>query len=162
MIAPAVQWQWLPFAALDGASVHAMLLARQQVFVLEQQCLYPDIDARDLHAMHLLGWRQAAAGKSSQDTAELLAYLRCMGPQSPADDVVFGRVLVAESARRSGLGRQLMHEGLARARAQFPGHRLRLSAQAHLQQFYAEHGFACISDIYLEDDIPHVTMVRAG
>ena len=149
-----LRWQWAPFASLDGAAVHAMLEARQQVFVLEQRCLYPDIDALDLDAHHLLGW-------SERDGAPALAaYLRCLAPGVHAPETVLGRVLTTAAWRGQGLGRQLMAEGIRRAEAAHPGHRIRLSAQAHLAHFYAGFGFRRVSEIYLEDDTPHVAMLR--
>jgi len=149
-----VRWQWAPFAALDGAAVHAMLEARQQVFVLEQRCLYPDIDALDRDAHHLLGWCEDG------DVPVLAAYLRCLAPGAHASETVLGRVLTAAGWRGLGLGRQLMGEGIRCAEAMHPGHRVRISAQAHLENFYAGFGFRRVSDIYLEDDIPHIAMLR--
>ena len=154
-----IDWQWAHFDALDGTAVHAMFAVRQQVFVLEQRCLYPDIDGRDPQVRHLLGWR------TQEGVRELIAYLRCFmpgttGPQALQEEAVIGRVLTAANVRGQGVGRQLMAEGLRRIEHEFPGVRIRLSAQAHLQAFYAGFGFAGISDVYLEDGIPHVDMRR--
>ena len=150
----SVRWQWAPFAELDGVTVHAMLAARQQVFVLEQQCLYPDIDALDGAAHHLLGWCEAGA------EPRLVAYLRCIAPGVHAEETVLGRVLTSADRRGLGLGRELMHTGIDCAEKKYPGYRIRLSAQAHLEKFYASVGFQRVSDIYLEDDIPHIAMLR--
>lgn len=149
-----IEWQWVRFAALDGADVHAMLALRQQVFMLEQRCLYPDIDGRDPLAWHLLGWRQHA------DERELIAYLRCFAPGTLYAEAAIGRVVIAMHMRKQGVGGQLMQEGLRHIEREYPGTRVRLSAQAHLQSFYAGLGFAGISDVYLEDDIPHIDMLR--
>lgn len=154
-----IDWQWARFDALDGAAVHAMLAARQQVFVLEQRCLYPDIDGRDPQARHLLGWQGQGSAR------ELVAYLRCFMPgttelQTFNEEAVIGRVLTTANVRGQGVGRQLMAEGIHRIEREFPGARIRLSAQAHLQAFYAGFGFAVISDVYLEDGIPHIDMLR--
>lgn len=150
----AIDWQWAGFDALDAAAVHAMLAARQQVFVLEQRCLYPDIDGRDPQARHLLGWRTQGSAR------ELAAYLRCFAPGTMCEEAVIGRVLTTAGARGQGVGRQLMEEGLRRVAHAFPGARIRLSAQAHLQDFYAGLGFAGVSGVYLEDGIPHIDMLR--
>jgi ElaA protein len=134
-----------------------MFAARQQVFVLEQQCLYPDIDGLDPRAHHLLGWA-IGDGEST-----LVAYLRCFAPQAKGadqNDVVMGRVLTVQAVRRKGLGRQLMEEGIRRVEHHFPACRIRVSAQQHLQRFYGDFGFITVSDGYLEDGIPHVDMCR--
>lgn len=149
-----IDWQWAPLDELDGRAVHAILRLRQQVFVLEQTCLYPDIDALDLEAHHLLGWQRVDGVRT------LRAYLRCIPPGAHYDEIAIGRVLTAEEVRGQGCGSALMNEGIRRAEAQFPGHRIRISAQAHLERFYTGFGFARVSDIYLEDEIPHIAMLR--
>ncbi|WP_293776075.1 GNAT family N-acetyltransferase [uncultured Oxalicibacterium sp.] len=150
----SIAWQWAPFDALDGVTVHAMLQARQQVFVLEQQCLYADIDALDLRAHHLLGWHIVDGVKT------LVAYLRCIAPGDHYAEIAIGRVLTVATVRNQGLGLALMTEGIRQAEACFPGHCIRISAQAHLARFYGALGFERTSDIYLEDDIPHIAMLR--
>jgi len=149
-----IDWQWAPFKALDGAAVHTMLGARQQVFVLEQRCLYADIDALDLQAHHLLGWRTISGVKT------LVAYLRCIAPGDHYAEIAIGRVLTTAIARGQGVGAVLMAEGIRQAEACFPEHRIRISAQAHLERFYGAFGFERISEPYLEDDIPHIAMLR--
>ncbi len=152
-----ITWQWAAFDEIDGPTVHAMMAARQQVFVLEQQCLYPDIDGLDPRAYHLLGW-QVGDGER-----KLTAYLRCFAPRAKdadQNDVVLGRVLTVQAVRGKGLGRQLMAEGMRRVEQHFPGCRVRISAQQHLQRFYGDFGFVAVSDGYLEDGIPHVDMHR--
>jgi ElaA protein len=147
-----ITWQWAAFAELDVASLCAVLAARQDVFVLEQQCLYADIDGRDQRAFHLIG-RQ-------QDTQELVAYLRCFAPGDHTPEAAFGRVLTVQSMRGRGMGKQLMAEGLRRVAQHFPGAAIRISAQEHLANFYGEFGFVPVSDAYLEDGIPHIAMLR--
>jgi ElaA protein len=152
-----IVWQWMAFDELDGVAMHAMLAARQQVFVLEQQCLYPDIDGLDPHARHLLGWQDSDGVKT------LIAYLRCFAPHAKnvdQGDVVMGRVLTLQAVRGTGTGRQLMAEGIRRVEQDFPDCRMRISAQQHLQRFYGDFGFVTVSDSYLEDGIPHVDMIR--
>lgn len=150
-----IRWQWAPFDALDGAAVHAMLALRQQVFVLEQQCLYADIDGRDPRALHLLGWLDDGNGAS-----QLAAYLRVFAPGDKCEEAAIGRVLTASFVRGQGIGRALMAEGVHRTAQVFPDARIRISAQQHLQAFYREFGFAPVSDGYLEDGIPHIDMLR--
>ena len=148
-----IAWQWAAFGELDGAAVYAMLAARQDVFVLEQQCLYADIDGKDQRAHHLLGW-QEQNGKRI-----LLACLRCFAPGEQQAEAVLGRVLTVQAVRGTGVGKQLMAEGLRRVQQHYPGSAIRISAQEHLQRFYSGFGFQAVSDAYMEDGIPHIAML---
>ena len=149
---PVITWQWAAFGELDGATLCAIFAARQDVFVLEQQCLYADIDGNDQRAFHLIA-RQEGSG-------QLVAYLRCFAPGDKYPEAAVGRVLTVQSMRGLGLGRQLMAEGIRRIEQYFPGSAIRISAQEHLARFYGELGFHRVSDTYLEDGIPHIEMLR--
>ena len=149
-----IEWQWSSFADLAVADLYEMLALRQQVFVLEQTCLYPDIDGLDPDAHHLLGWR-TVDGKR-----ELAATLRCLAPGTKYDEMSLGRVVTSPSARGTGLGRELVAQGIACAERLHPGHAIRIGAQAHLETFYAGFGFRTVSAPYDEDGIPHIDMLR--
>lgn len=151
-----ITWQWAAFDELDAATLCAVLAARQDVFVLEQQCLYPDIDGKDQHAFHLIGREQ----ELQQNSQELVAYLRCFAPGDHYPEAALGRVLTVQSARGRGYGKQLMAEGIRQVAQHFPGSAIRISAQEHLEHFYGEFGFLRDSDSYLEDGIPHIAMLR--
>jgi ElaA protein len=149
-----IDWQWTPFNDLTPAQLYAMLALRQQVFVLEQTCLYPDIDGLDPDAHHLLGWH-TVDGKR-----ELAATLRCLAPGVKYDEMSLGRVVTSPSTRGSGMGHQLIAEGISRAEALHPGHGIRIGAQAHLERFYGGYGFVTVTAPYDEDGILHVDMLR--
>ena len=149
-----IEWQWSSFAGLAVADLYEMLALRQQVFVLEQTCLYPDIDGLDPDAHHLLGWR-TVDGKR-----ELAATLRCLAPGVKYDEMSLGRVVTSPSARGTGLGRELVAQGIACAVRLHPGHAIRIGAQAHLETFYAGFGFRTVSAPYDEDGILHIDMLR--
>lgn len=151
-----IAWQWAAFDELDAATLCAVLAARQDVFVLEQQCLYADIDGKDQRAFHLIGREQ----ELQQNSQELVAYLRCFAPGDHYPEAALGRVLTVQSARGRGVGKQLMAEGIRRVAQYFPGSAIRISAQAHLERFYREFGFLRDSDTYLEDGIPHIAMLK--
>jgi ElaA protein len=151
-----IRWQWSGFAGLTAAQLYAMLALRQEVFVLEQACLYPDIDGLDPGAHHLLGWREADGRQ------ELVAHLRCLAPGAKYAEMSIGRVVTSPAARGSGLGRELVAQGIALARELHPGHAIRIGAQAHLERFYAGFGFATVSAPYDEDGILHVDMLLAA
>ncbi|WP_036176373.1 GNAT family N-acetyltransferase [Massilia sp. 9096] len=149
-----IEWQWNSFADLTVAELYEMLALRQQVFVLEQTCLYPDIDGLDTGAHHLLGWR------SVDGRRELAASLRCLAPGAKYDEMSLGRVVTSPAARGTGLGRDLVAQGILHAQRLHPGHAIRIGAQAHLERFYGSFGFVTISEPYDEDGILHVDMLR--
>lgn len=149
-----IEWHWRSFAQLTSAELYAVLAARQNVFVLEQQCLYPDLDGLDQHAHHLLGWRAV------EGNAHLAAYLRCLGPGAKYAEMSLGRVLTSSSGRASGIGRELLVQGIAHAERQHPGHRIRIGAQQYLERFYSGFGFETVSAPYDEDGITHIEMLR--
>ena len=145
-----MNWQWQRFAELGVDNLYDALALRCRVFVLEQGA-YLDPDGLDRHAWHLLG----------RDTAGTLqAYLRVVDAGLKYGEPSIGRVITSPETRGTGLGRRLMAEGVQRCLQAWPGRAIRISAQAHLDRFYASFGFQPEGDTYLEDDIPHLQMVR--
>ena len=151
---PVIQWQWSSFSRLGPHDLYAILALRQDVFVLEQQCLYRDIDGVDLQSDHLLGWQYAGA----QHT--LAAYLRCVPPGVLYQEASLGRVMCARAARGIGLGKQVFAAGVMYADQTYPTQGLRIAAQQYLESFYAEFGFTALAAPYQEDGIWHVDMRR--
>lgn len=149
-----IEWQWLAFESIPRGDLYEVLRQRQEVFVLEQACLYPDLDGHDQAAHHLMAW-QTVAGER-----RLVAYLRCLAPGAKYTEMSLGRILTPATARGTGIGRQLVAEGIRRAEQQHPGHRIRIGAQQRLEAFYQSFGFTTISDPYDEDGIPHIDMLR--
>ncbi|MFT5679549.1 MAG: ElaA protein [Myxococcota bacterium] len=146
-----MNWQWSPFDALSTTDLYTVLRLRQEVFVVEQDCVYLDADGGDLTCHHLLGWQDGV----------LVAYLRAFPPGGdPHPEVVIGRVLTAESVRGTGQGRVLMEEGHRQAAATWGPQPIWLSAQAHLSRFYGSLGYAVAGPGYDEDGIPHLPMRR--
>ncbi len=148
---PPLHWTWERFDGLGVHALHEALMLRCRVFVVEQACAYQEVDDADPRAWHLLG-RAAPDGP-------LLATLRAVDPGVRSPEPSIGRVAIAPQARGTGLGSALMREGLARTAAAWPGHAVRISAQAHLQPFYTSLGFATVSQPYDEDGIAHVQML---
>jgi ElaA protein len=151
-----IEWQWHTFDELSNADLYTVLAARQQVFVLEQTCLFPDMDGLDAGARHLLGWRVADGQR------QLAAYLRLLAPGVKYTEASIGRVLTTQAARGTGAGRALLREGTAGADRWYPGHANRIGAQLYLEQFYQQFGYATITAPYEEDGIMHVDMLRAA
>ncbi|AGE27820.1 MULTISPECIES: GNAT family N-acetyltransferase [Pseudomonas] len=148
-----VDWLCKHHTDLGKEQLYAILRLRCEVFVVEQQCVYQDIDGQDLDGdtHHLMAWKDD----------ELVAYLRLLDPQLQGGDVVIGRVIVAPSARGTGLGHQMMKETLRQIEHIWPDTPIYLSAQAHLQGYYGRYGFVAEGEQYLEDGIPHRGMRRA-
>lgn len=148
LVGPLPTFAWRAFDALQPRELHDALALRAAVFVVEQACLYQDVDGLDPLARHVL----------AHDGLELVAYARVLPPGTRFDVTSIGRVVVAPRARGSGLGRRLMEEALRGIEASGPVP-IALSAQAHLERFYASLGFVP-GERYDEDGIPHVAMRR--
>lgn len=137
------------FEELTTRKLHQIYQLRSAVFVVEQACAYQDIDDHDLTALHLM----------FTESQQLLAYCRLI----PTTELVkLGRVVVAQTVRGQGLGRQLVEEALTACASHYPKTPIYAQAQAHLDAFYQSLGFEAISDAYLEDGIPHIDMIRKG
>ncbi len=145
-----MNWRWSRFELLGVDDLYDALALRCRVFILEQGA-YLDPDGLDRQSGHLLG---------RDDTGSLTCYLRVVDPGLKYDEPSIGRVIVASEARGTGLGRALMAEGITRCEQAWPGRDIRISAQAHLAPLYASLGFAGVGATYLEDNIPHVEMLR--
>ena len=131
-----------------------MVQLREAVFVVEQNCPYPDADGRDPNAWHLLGWTQATHGRT------LVAYARIFEPGIRYDQASIGRVVTSGEVRGTGLGRVLMAEALRRVDSLAPAQPVKIAAQRRLEDFYLGFGFKTISDPYEEDGIIHVDMLK--
>jgi ElaA protein len=150
-------WQTKKFTELSLNQLYDVLKLRVDIFVVEQTCFYPDLDSdRDLldrhpDTLHLLGYQEE----------QLVAYLRILPKgQSYPDHISIGRVVTAFQARGAGLGHELMSEGILQCQQRFPNESIKISAQQHLKAYYQQYGFTQVSEMYLEDDIPHIAMIR--
>jgi len=139
---------------LTPHELYAMLAARSAVFVVEQHCIYTDIDGQDPAAWHLFGLDAARTDRP------LAACARVFGPDAVDPTVRIGRVLTTPAYRQLGLGKILIDQVMMRLPHHWPEAPVRLHAQAHLKAFYGAFGFIPSSDIHLEDNIPHIWMQR--
>ena len=148
---PGLRWRWCRLDELGATELHRIHEARQQVFVIEQQCIYLDADVFDEHAWHLAAWSPAQR--------EPMAYARVVDPGLKYPEPSIGRVITNAAARGTGLGRELVRRAVSHTLAAFPGQGIRISAQARLERFYAGFGFERVGADYLEDGIPHAQML---
>lgn len=173
----SLEWRWKPFSDLSAVEVYDMLEARNAVFVVEQKCVYNDVDGLDKDAWHLFAYSlEAQANGSEHANAEsltnampadgaqapaLAGYLRVLLPDASDADVRIGRVLTTSDFRGIGLGSAMLEQALKHIVAQWPTAAIKLHAQAHLQMFYGAFGFEPISDVHDDDGIPHIWMRSA-
>jgi ElaA protein len=162
-----VHWRCASFDALSNHDLYAILQARQEVFIVEQNCPYADADGIDPHCEHLCAWSLPPESDSEKDTAHsggkrLLAYARIVPPHLKFTEASFGRVITTQAARGAGLGKELVKRALERLRELHPHAGVRIPAQQYLEKFYGNFGFNTVGEPYLEDGIPHVDMVLSS
>ena len=148
----ALRWEFKTFDALTAAEVYAFLKLRSEVFVVEQNCVFLDMDDKDQMCHHLLGYKGNL----------LAAYTRIvpMGVSYP-DYPSIGRVITSPQARGEGLGKILMEESIQRLFSLYGHVPIKIGAQLYLKKFYESLGFVQCGDVYDEDGIPHLPMLRA-
>lgn len=156
-----VDWLARPFSELDTAILYRVLALRSAVFVVEQECMYQDMDGLDTQALTVVGIRAwGAASFADASRFDVMATARIMPPGLDGfDDPSISRLCVSPSYRQYGFGRILLAQSIKACRQLYPQQPIRMSAQAHLQKFFRDAGFETVSDVYLQDHIPHVEMV---
>ncbi|CAN5336567.1 GNAT family N-acetyltransferase [soil metagenome] len=139
------------YSDLKAGELYDLLQLRSEVFVVEQNCVYQDIDGKDDKAIHVLGYDEHDV---------LIAYARCFKPGDYFEKASIGRVIVRQGFRKYGYGHKLMEASICEIEKGFKTTTIKLSAQQYLTDFYTQHGFKAIGEGYLEDGIPHIAMVR--
>ena len=137
-----------PFNALSLSELYQILQLRSLVFVVEQNCVYQDIDGKDQKALHVLGFQNE----------QLVAYSRLFKANDYFENTSIGRVIVHPDYRIKKFGHELIKVSKAAIASNFNSDTITISAQLYLKKFYERHGFITTSEMYLEDDIPHVEM----
>ncbi|WP_421802088.1 GNAT family N-acetyltransferase [Flagellimonas sp.] len=138
------------FDELTTKELYQILRLRSAVFVVEQDCVYQDVDNRDQKALHVIG----------KKGGEIVAYTRIFKPGDYFENVSIGRVVVSQDQRKYGLGKQIMQASLAAIEQKFTNKPIEISAQSYLLKFYTELGFNAFGEEYLEDGIPHMRMLK--
>ncbi|HFI0054749.1 TPA: GNAT family N-acetyltransferase [Streptococcus suis] len=144
-----MQWEMKAFDQLSLQELYSILTLRTDVFIVEQVCPYPEVDGKDPNCLHLLG----------TDNGELVAYLRILPAGLSYDEVSIGRVVIKSSHRGKGLGRPMMEQAIHFITNEWKESQIKIGAQAHLEKFYGSLGFEPVSEVYLEDTIPHLDML---
>ena len=144
-----MKYCWKLFVDLSASELYEILKLRQEVFILEQNCIYADIDGFDKLAWHLLGFKNE----------KLEGYVRVIPPGFKYKESSIGRVLTIKYNRGNGLGKTLIQHAITHIQQTYPKHSIRISAQLYLKKFYRDFGFKITSDPYDEDGILHVEML---
>ena len=147
----AVKWHWSRLDEFSARELHAILAARQRVFIVEQRCAYQDADDLDHTAWHLTG---------RAEDAQLVVYLRVNPPGSRYAEPSIGRLLTVEPWRGRRLARIALTKALDKCEKAYPGHAVRIAAQTYLEAFYRCFGFRAVGAPYDEDGIAHIDMIR--
>lgn len=141
----------LTFEELSTNKLYDLLRLRSEIFVVEQDCVYQDIDGKDERAIHVLGWEDDI----------LVAYARCFKGGDYFTEASIGRVLVRDNYRKMGYGHKITNAAIKATKTQYKADKIKISAQTYLVTFYEHHGFKTVGDRYMEDGIPHVAMIKA-
>jgi ElaA protein len=144
-----MEWMKKTFQELTKEELYTILQIRVEVFVVEQECAYLEVDGRDHNSLHL--W--------SEIEGEMAAYCRIVPPDQNEDHYSIGRVLIAKPHRRQGIARDMINVAMDIMVQEIGAKTIALHGQEHLRHFYASFGFKEVSDVYLEDGIPHVDML---
>jgi ElaA protein len=130
--------------------LYYILQLRSEVFVVEQDCVYQDLDGKDQKALHIYGFKND----------KIVAYTRIFKPGDYFDNASIGRVVVQENERKFGIGHDVMKASIKAVKTHFKVDKITISAQVYLKKFYKSHGFQQVGEGYLEDGIPHIEMLR--
>ena len=139
-----------PFEELNIHELYELLRLRSEIFVVEQNCVYQDLDRKDQIAFHVLGYYKS----------KLVAYTRIFDKGHYLDNASIGRVVVDQSARSLGFGKKIMQASIDAVKKRFDQDVITISAQTYLNKFYSDLGFEAVGEGYLEDGIPHTKMIK--
>ena len=145
-----ISWILKPFAELTPNELYHILQLRNEVFIVEQNCPYQDLDNKDLKSWHLMG----------VEKDKLVAYSRLLAPGISYSESSIGRIVSSPSVRKTGMGKRLVEESILQIKNLFKTDDIRIGAQFYLKRFYESFGFVQDSEIYPEDNIPHIIMLR--
>lgn len=146
----SLKWKIKRFEALTVHELYDLLKLRSEIFVVEQNCVYLDADGKDKQALHLIG----------EYEDKIVAYTRLFDAGISYENASIGRVVVDAGYRDRKWGHDLMQESIAAVKSHFDKDQITIGAQLYLKKFYENHGFIQTSEMYFEDGIPHIEMLR--
>lgn len=138
------------FQELTTEELYNLLQLRSEVFVVEQNCVYQDIDGKDKKSLHIIGFKND----------EVVAYTRAFKPGDYFKEASIGRVVVTKNERQHKYGYDIMEATIKAVKEAFNTSTIKLSAQLYLKKFYNNLGFKEVGEEYLEDGIPHIMMIK--
>jgi len=145
-----ITWQLKKFEDLSPLELYKIMQLRAEVFVVEQNCVYQDVDGKDLDSIHLY---------AINDNNQVMAYCRLVSSGISYEEVSIGRVVTSPKVRGMGFGKELMDQALYAIKEMAGNVPIRIGAQCYLKKFYTDLGFIAEGEEYLEDNIPHIEMV---
>jgi ElaA protein len=145
-----ITWHCKAFQTLSPSELYCILQLRNEVFIVEQKCIYQDCDDKDPQSYHLMGWQQN----------KLIAYTRLIPAGLSYEQISIGRVVTSPLVRRKNIGKELMKKSIEEVHSLFGKTPIKIGAQFYLKLFYESFGFKQVSEIYLEDGIDHIKMIR--
>lgn len=144
-----LNWVYKTFEELTTNQLYTILELRSEVFIVEQNCVYQDVDGKDKKSFHLMAW----------NGDELVAYTRIVPPGISFSEASIGRVITTSRYRGLGIGVTLLEKSIQHTFKSYQTHQIRIGAQLYLQKFYEGFGFIAQGEEFLEDGIPHIEML---
>ena len=146
-----MNWTVKSFEELSLSEFHDIIQLRLEIFVVEQDCPYQDLDGKDKVALHLFG---------ATTEGKIIAYTRLFGPGEYYKEAAIGRVVVHKDYRKDGIGFELMKRSIEQVESHYRTNIIKIGAQRYLRKFYESLGFVSTGDFYMEDGIPHLYMIK--
>lgn len=147
-----ITWYHKHFKDLNTTELYQILQLRNEVFIVEQNCPFQDLDDKDFKCYHLMGF--------DTDSQKVMAYTRIVPAGASYEEASIGRVVTSPVARKGGIGKVLMQKSIELLEELYGGVPIKIGAQLYLKKFYESFGFQQVEEVYLEDGIEHILMVR--
>ena len=147
-----ITWYHKHFKELNTTELYQILQLRNEVFIVEQHCPFQDLDDKDLKCYHLIGF--------DTESQKVMAYTRIVPAGISFEEASIGRVITSPLARKGGIGKQLMNKSIELLEELYGGVSIKIGAQLYLKKFYESYGFQQVEEVYMEDGIEHILMIK--
>lgn len=148
-----ITWYYRHFKELNTTELYQILQLRNEVFIVEQNCPFQDLDDKDSHCFHLMGF--------DTNSQKVMAYTRIVPAGVSYEEASIGRVVTSKLCRKGGIGKELMKKSIELLEELYGGVPIKIGAQLYLKKFYESYGFQQVEEVYLEDNIEHILMIRS-